>query len=225
MLFENWYFFTTASHLYQQQSASLRISGQWEKSGWKWLVSGSSERRTNYSTDNPAHRSQKIHGGTTHYALTRVRKKTNNFSDFCFFLQTEDIWRRRIKSEKLCLLEDSINNVQWVPVVLCWGELLVCTKLRVASFYCAMSPYCWHSLSTFQHAFRRLMKVTERHGVSEHQKQLGTSLHCTRTCTSGNWFSIARHTDMPPCRKCLPDRTVKSAYGTNLLSHQNSMEH
>lgn len=46
-------------------------------------------------------------------------------------------------------------------------------------------------LSTFQHAFRRLTKVTERHRVSEHQKQLGTSLHCTRTCTSGNWFSIA----------------------------------
>lgn len=81
-----------------------------------------------------------------------------------------------------------------VPVALCWGELVLCTKPRVASTYPVMCQYCWPSMLwglISQYTFRPLMKVEERHGVSEHQKQLGTSLHCTRTCTSVNWFSIA----------------------------------
>lgn len=118
----------------------------------------------------------------------------------------------------------SLRSIR-VPVVLCWGELLWCAKLRVASFYCAMCPSCWLSTCTCHYTFRPLMKVFEGHGVSEHQKQLGTSLHCTRTCPSVNWFSIAGTWTCHHTTNASLNRTVKSAYCTNLLSHQISMEH
>lgn len=95
-------------------------------------------------------------------------------------------------------------------------------------FHHATCQYCWLSMLRgviSQHTYRPVMKVEERHGVSAHQRQPGTSLHCARACTSANWFSKAGTCPRHKTADSSMNRTVKSAYCTNLLSHQISIEH
>lgn len=101
----------------------------------------------------------------------------------------------------------------------------IISKSTSASFYCAMCQYCWLGMLCgviSQHTFNPLMKVEERHRVSEHQRQPGTSLHCTRASTSANWFSSAGTCPRHKTTSASLNRTVKSAYCFNLLSHQIS---
>lgn len=84
-----------------------------------------------------------------------------------------------------------------------------------ASIYHAMCQYCWLSMlcgAISWHTFSLLMTVEERHGVSEHQRKPGTSLHCTRACTSANWFSPAGTCPRQQTTNASVNRTVKSAY-------------
>lgn len=81
----------------------------------------------------------------------------------------------------------------------------------------------WGRIS--QYTFSQLMEVGERHGVSDHQRQPETSFHCTRAWTSTNWFSPAGTCPRHQTTNATMIRTVKSAYCTNLHSHQISTEH
>lgn len=118
-------------------------------------------------------------------------------------------------------LDGSINTAHSEVV-------LLCTRPRVAPIYRATCQYCWLSMLRgviSQHTYRPVIKVEERHGVSAHQRQPGTSLHCARACTSANWFSKAGTCPRHKTADASVNRTVKSAYCTNLLSHQISIEH
>ena len=129
--------------------------------------------------------------------------------------------QRGVKRGKLSPLDGSINTAHTEAV-------LLCTRPRVASIYHATCQYCWLPILRgviSQHTYRPVMKVEERQGGSAHQRQPGTSLHCARACTSANWFSKAGTCPRHKTADASMNRTVKSAYCSNLLSHQISIEH
>lgn len=152
--------------------------------------------------------------------------KTNNFTTSASLSKHKTL-QYRTRSEKIQLEDSVLIQINKSPCCFMRVRTIVMYKTVVASIYHAMCQYFWLLMLCgviSQHTFSPLKKVEECHGVSEHQRQPVTSLHCTRTCTSANWFSPAGTCPRQQTTNASMNRTVKSAYCTILLSHQISIQ-
>lgn len=153
---------------------------------------------------------------TTHYTLSRTRKE-KQLSQHEPFSKAEP----EVKKSAYRSLWTVINNNPCCFMLLFTNSEILPCILRFDNIAGQLHCGLWFHSYTFS----PLMGVEESHGVSDHQRQLGTSFHCTIAWTSENWFVPA---GTCPCHKTTNAsviRTVKSAYCTNLLSHQISREH
>lgn len=143
-------------------------------------------------------------------------KKTNN-SDFCFSLQTQDIvqcWKTRPVWG--FYHQDSFRSI----VVLCWwGSVMY--KTASASIYHAMCQYCW--LAVFGEWFHGIHSAPwwKWRNATGYLNIRGSQEHpfIVPACTSANWFPPAGTCPRHKTTNASMNRTVKSAYCTNLLSH------